>query len=79
MTHTIRAAEARVAKFSLAATVLLGSLLAVHAVAHGAEDEPPVEHRLGQHPAVLVKNLPQTVDTNRLILMHPAQLLMKPK
>lgn len=32
------------------------------------------EHRLGQHPAVLVKQQVATIDTNRFILAHPAQL-----
>ena len=34
------------------------------------------EHPLGEHPAVLVKRQPPIVDTNRLILMHPAQLMV---
>jgi len=32
------------------------------------------EHVLGQHPAVLVKRQAPQVDTNRLILAHPAGL-----
>jgi len=55
------------------AAALLGS--ATVAIAQDVATDSSA-HTLGQHPAVLVKRHAQEVDTNRLILMHPAGLFV---
>jgi hypothetical protein len=59
----------------VASATFVGAMFSGIACAQSA-DTSAVEHPLGEHPAVLVKRLPPTVDTNRLILMHPAQLMV---
>ena len=54
------------------AAALIGSTTI--AVAQDSAAKPA--HALGDHPAVLVKRQSQQVDTNRLILMHPAGLFV---
>ncbi len=54
------------------AAAFLGSVTV--ATAQDVAAEP--SHVLGEHPAVLVKRQAQQVDTNRLILMHPAGLFV---
>ena len=59
------------------ATVLASALLCIatgQAMAQDADPAAQAEHTLGQHPAVLVKRQGPTLDTNRFILAHPAQL-----
>jgi hypothetical protein len=55
------------------AAALLGSATLASAQDIAAE---PMAHPMGEHPAVLVKRQAQQVDTNRLILMHPAGLFV---
>jgi hypothetical protein len=55
------------------ATAFLGS--ATIATAQEIATEP-TPHVLGEHPAVLVKRQAQQIDTNRLILAHPAGLFV---
>jgi hypothetical protein len=57
----------------LALATLVGAVVGGVVSAQAAEI---TEHPLGEHPAVLVKRQLPTVDTNRLILMHPAQLMV---
>jgi len=63
----------RVYLVAAVAAALLGSATLASAQDIAAE---PVAHPMGDHPAVLVKRQAQQVDTNRLILMHPAGLFV---
>ena len=64
----------------LAATVafvaVVGAGVSSGAQAQAIENSQATDHPLGEHPAVLVKRQAPVVDTNRLILMHPAQLMV---
>jgi hypothetical protein len=66
-------AHPRVQLVAAIAAALLGSatIACAQDTAAGAS-----EHVLGEHPAILVKRQAQQVDTNRLILMHPAGLFV---
>lgn len=66
-------AHHRVQLVAAIAAALLGS--ATIACAQDTAAAAP-EHVLGEHPAILVKRQAQQVDTNRLILMHPAGLFV---
>ena len=55
------------------ATALLGSATIATAQDIAAE---PATHTLGEHPAILVKRQAQQIDTNRIILAHPAGLFV---
>jgi len=61
------------ARFLFVATTL-AAFLGTAATAVSAQQAD--EHVLGQHPAVLVKRQAPQVDTNRLILAHPAGLFV---
>jgi len=63
----------------VAATIaaFLGAAATTTTVHAQQADAASADHVLGQHPAVLVKRqAQQPVDTNRLILAHPAGLFV---
>lgn len=55
------------------AAALLGACSSASAQTAGAES---AAHPLGQHPAILIQRQTPQIDTNRLILMHPAGLFV---
>jgi hypothetical protein len=62
----------------LAAAAIATALLAIATVATAQDiaGAQPVVHRLGEHPAILVKRQAPQIDPNTFILMHPAGLFV---
>jgi hypothetical protein len=60
---------------ALGVATLMG-IVAIDVASAQTAQNSLTEHPLGEHPAVLVKRQAVTIDTNRYILMHPAQLMV---
>jgi len=58
---------------SFVRTAFFATLAAI-ALVSGAQAQTPPEHRLGQHPAVLLQRAAVGIDPNRFVVAHPAGL-----